>query len=100
MSMYSWTKVVRAEIDDALRTSLEQYGERVVAQMIAVPMDQANRGGFPNWFYQRSKVLSWLREKHLEEERRRDINETMELAIIALVAIEAVLSVLNWKRHW
>jgi hypothetical protein len=87
---YRWRKINRAtSVPDALRANFEEYGEVVVAQICGRPYTHATgqTPGVPEWAChddERRHALSWLREKHNEEERRRDITEAMEVAIIVL----------------
>jgi hypothetical protein len=95
-----WTRVNRADISGALRAELEQYGEVVVAQILARPYTHAadQTAGVPMWVRtnkERKPVLAWLREQHNRAERKRDISETMELAILVLVGLEVIFSVIG-----
>lgn len=103
MPWYCWTKVPSAEIDDDLRNELEQHGTQVVAMTLALPLTvDIVRGLRVSWVLdgrRRAGAFAWLREKHLEDDRRKDINEAMEVAIIVLVAIESLATVMNWIRH-
>jgi len=96
--MWWWTKVNRADIPNALRVELEEYGEVVVAQILGRPYSHSadQTAGVPLWTKTnetRRPVLAWLREQHNRAERKRDISETMELAILILVGLEVALSV-------
>jgi hypothetical protein len=90
-------RVVRANIPDALRVELEEYGEAVVAQILGRPYTHhfEQTAGVPSWVKsneERRPVLAWLREQHHREDRRRTISELMELSILAFVAVETVIS--------
>ena len=94
--------MIRAEIGADLRKELEELGTALVAQILAVPPTIQNvNSPFPHFWFgpKRTGALAWLREKHLEDDRRRDINEAMEVAIIILVLIEAISAVANWIRR-
>jgi hypothetical protein len=101
---YRWTKVNGAKVPDDFRVQFEQLGETVVAQILGRPLSHAavQTIGVPAWAgtgEQRQHALSWLREKHNEEDRRRDVNESMEVAISVLVAIEAIQTLIGWFQH-
>lgn len=92
---YWWTKVQRADIPTNLRVQFEQLGESVVAHIVGRPYTHAwgQTAGVPEWAATeppRQLALSWLREQHSRQERRQDISEAVEIAILVLVAIEAI----------
>jgi hypothetical protein len=97
---YWWTKVNRADIPQRLLTEFEQYGEAVVAQILGRPYTHGLPTiGVPIWAASaedRQFGLLWLRQKHNEADRRHDVNEAMEVAIVFLVAIEAIPTLYGW----
>jgi len=99
---YRWTRVNRAEVPPRLVIEFEQYGEAVVAQILGRPYTHSiSTLGVPSWAgseEDRKFGLLWLRQKHNEEERRRDVNEAMEVAIIILIAIEVFPTLMDLAR--
>lgn len=94
---YWWTRINHAtKVPGHLRVDFERYGEAVVAQILGRPYTHSiGTVGVPTWDGSdeaREHALAWLREMHNKEERRRDVNEAMEVAIIVLVAVEVALS--------
>jgi hypothetical protein len=95
---YWWTKVQRAGIPTDRRVQFEQLGEPVVAQIVGQPFSRqfatGQTVGIPEWAAtdtdDRQHAFSWLREQHSRHERRQDISEAVEIAILVLVAIEAI----------
>jgi len=92
---YWWTKVERADIPTALRAELESLGEQVVAHIVALPLTHspAQTVGVPGWAgdpADRQRALAWLREQYTKRDRREDVREAIEVAILVLVAIEAL----------
>jgi hypothetical protein len=92
---YWWTNVKRADIPPNLRVEFEQLGEAVVAHIAGRPYSHAagQTPGVPEWAAfdeQRQHALRWLAEQHSRGERRQDISEAVEIAILVLVAIEAI----------
>jgi hypothetical protein len=97
---YWWTKVSRPDIPERLVVEFEQYGEAVVAQILGRPYTHSVPTlGVPLWAASaedRQSGLLWLRQKHQEADRRHDVNEAMEVAIVFLVAVEAVPILYRW----
>lgn len=91
---YWWTNVKRADIPPKLRVEFEQLGEAVVAHIVGRPLTHGPGNiGVPFWVGQeadRQHALRWLAEQHSRTERRQDIGEAVEIAILVLVAIEAI----------
>jgi hypothetical protein len=91
---YRWAKVQRADVPPALRCEFEQLGEAVVAQVVGRPLSHSvETVGVPHWAaapVDRQHALAWLREQYSRRERREDRGEAIEIAILLLVAIEAI----------
>jgi hypothetical protein len=91
---YWWTKLERASIPTALRADFERLGETVVSQIAGSPLTHSTQTvGVPRWAgepAERNQALEWLREQHSRRERREDRVEAIEIAILVLVAIEAL----------
>jgi hypothetical protein len=91
---YSWARVEGANIPEALRIQFEQLGQDIVAQIVSRPLTHSVESvGVPRWSGDpgdRQLALSWLREQRSRVERRQDISEAVEVAILVLVAIEAI----------
>lgn len=100
---FRWTKLQPADIPVDVRIDLELRGEAVVAQLVSrAPVYGVGVVIDPKWNMTaegRALAMAWLREQYAKRERRRDIGETVEIAILLLVAIEAIPSVLNFFRH-
>ncbi len=105
---YSWTRVARADIPDELRVQFEQLGSEVVAQIVGRPLTHAagQTVGVPQWAAdpgERQHALLWLREQRSRGERRQDISEAVEVAILVLVAVEAIpilVAVVHHAAFW
>jgi hypothetical protein len=105
---YRWTKVKRASnVTDELRTEFELLGETVVANIVGQPHTLGlSPVGPPKWFNSaiaREAAIAWLAEQRGRDERRKDIGEAVEIAILALVAIEALpilIHVLRGDGKW
>lgn len=92
---YQWPKVERADIPADLRVQFEQLGEAVVVHIAGSPYTHATgqTPGVPAWAAspeKREHAVRWLAEQRSRSERRHDISETVEIAILVLVAIEAL----------
>src|SRR5579884_4138055 len=91
---YWWTRVERANISAALRLEFEHLGESVVTHIVGSPLTHSVQTvGVPRWAGDpgdRQHALEWLREQHTRRERREDRVEAIEMAILLLVAIEAL----------
>jgi hypothetical protein len=98
---YRWHKVRIANIPAPRRSEFEELGEAVVAQICGRPYTHAAQQtlGVPLWAGDadgRKDALLWLKETHDKAERRHDINESMEVTIIVLVAVEVIFSVISF----
>jgi hypothetical protein len=100
---YRWTKVQRADIPEGLRVQFEQLGAAVVTQIVGMPLTHSPQTtGVPQWAADpgdRGHALVWLREERSRGERRQDISEAVEVAILVLVAIEAIPILLGVAHH-
>ena len=100
---FKWPEVNRANIPEALRAELEEYGAAVVAQILGRPYTHAHgqTAGVPVWTKsdaERKPVLEWLREQHNRDELHRSISATMELAILIFVGFEVILNIVTLFR--
>lgn len=109
---YSWTKVEKANIPAHLRTRFQSLGVAVVSQVVARSEQQFE--GAWKWpsfpltpilepiktpIDEQRCAMAWLVEQHSRDERRRDMSEAVEIAILFVVAVEAVpvvASVFGW----
>jgi hypothetical protein len=99
---YWWTKVERANIPATLRAEFERLGESVVTHIVSSPLTHSvHTVGVPRWAGDpgdRQLALVWLREQYTRRERREDRVEAIEMAILLLVAIEAIPILLHIRQ--
>ena len=96
---YRWTKVVRADIPPVYRQWFEELSEPVVAHMAGTPLvaGQHAMGIMPP--EAKPHASKWLRERESMKERRQDISEAIEVAILVLVAVEAMPIAISAITH-
>jgi hypothetical protein len=95
MPTWRWTQVKPAKLSEEQREIFESYGENVIALVVAGGFRPAVGDLYP--LYENAAVKrdarDWLAEQGAKRERREDRLETLEVAILILVAAELAMNV-------
>jgi hypothetical protein len=93
-----WFRRNHNKIPRELRKEFEQFGEQVVAMLMASPL-AGSSGQEPRWKQNAENglhALAWMREQHRRAVIHEWISMGMEAAILLLVAVEAVPILCRW----
>lgn len=99
--MWWWTKVQKADIPPDVRAKFESMGTAVVSQVVARGQEFVGAASLATFVLrplptvknpvnEKECAIAWLVEQRTMDERRRDKMETIEIAILVFVAIEAL----------
>jgi hypothetical protein len=101
MSIWRWAQVKQAKIDEKQREIFESYGENVIALIVAGGFNPVVGDLYPLYSNAQIKqdARNWLAEQGAKRERREDRLETLETAILLLVAAELVINIAS-AFHW
>jgi hypothetical protein len=113
MRLWWWRKIRKANIPDEERDVLERYGETVIALMITSGLGPRSEVLSKLYFdpEKLKRAEEWLTERSDSNEQREQRLETLEWAILLLIALElpAVFGFLSssvvqlWHKaiaHW
>jgi hypothetical protein len=101
-------EVRRANLDDDLRDLFEQYGEQVVAMVLALGSNQGSTGfrthpvapthAMSVVHANQDAAAKWLMERRDLAERRETIGMIMNAALLVFIAWTILLGVINLFR--